>query len=913
MIHFCIIHKNRNIELLKLTIDSIFKQTEKGYYIHIFTSYNIKDIEHYKSDRIQQYINIDYTNIYKYISNGYVTIIEEGFVFINSYIDIINKYIISYDIICYNIVDYNAKLNDRIEPKNIPLKCCCIRASILPDINLNDNINAKYNNITYIILKDILISYLCNINNIKRFITKFLSNNMNTQVCKKYIDINNNICKKTVYIISNIRGGGASKYINDLISTYEANKMIFSYISSVKELNVMSTNIRNNDIILMQHLINTDISIQLLLNIIKDVKNRLNIQLITTIHDFYFFNDSYDNLYRYSNYTHSSYLEDVKPLKECSDLLYLSDIAIMPSVFVKNEFDKYFDLSHNSIVCEHIDTNVNHDYINIPYITNNIINIAIPHQLSEYKGIEYYNILFSISKYKGYNIKYHLFTRDTVKHPNIICHQPYNEDNLNDILQKNNIHAITFFNKWGETYCYSLTKGINSGLPIIYTNIGAFTERLPENKKYFPINSVPTKPLIQSMLYKCIDFILTNNIKTGYMDIYKTVPKLYDNIFKTNYMESIDNLYDSFKDKYEIVHKTVQPYAIYFPQFHAIHENNIAFYNGFHDNKNLDMAIKTNPNLYTPLNSLLGNYNLKYDNIINTQVSLAKSYGIKGFGIYYYWFSHNTVSGNNMLMKDVIDKFFEDKYDNFDVFFVYANEDWSNNPAFNQKENNHTIKNLYTEDNICNNINMLIPYFKHSNYRKIDNKPVFLLHHPWLLHPTELFLFKQISEKICIDNGFSGIHIILNGMVGKIRGFTHYHHHSNYKTMLSNSFIKIENNRRYIDYKAYINNYLPTEDKEDNLHDIHTIFTNFDNSVRLYNHANKDILITRTLNNSLDEFNRFLNIQLNKYTKKDKVNEVSKIFLMNAWNEWGEQMVLEPSNELGFSYLEILRNNLLKI
>ena len=149
-------------------------------------------------------------------------------------------------------------------------------------------------------------------------------------------------------------------------------------------------------------------------------------------------------------------------------------------------------------------------------------------------------------------------------------------------------------------------------------------------------------------------------------------------------------------------------------------------------------------------------------------------------------------------------------------------------------------------------------------------------------------------------------------MAKKIDGYVNYHHHSNYKTLLSNSFIKIINNKRYIDYKAYIDNYLPNEDNQENLNDIHTIFTNFDNSVRLYNHKNKDILITKTINNNLDEFSRFLNIQLNKYPKKDKTSKISKIFLMNAWNEWGEQMVLEPSNELGFAYLETFLKEIIK-
>ena len=35
--------------------------------------------------------------------------------------------------------------------------------------------------------------------------------------------------------------------------------------------------------------------------------------------------------------------------------------------------------------------------------------------------------------------------------------------------------------------------------------------------------------------------------------------------------------------------------------------------------------------------------------------------------------------------------------------------------------------------------------------------------------------------------------------------------------------------------------------------------------------------------------------------------------LFNAWNEWGEQMIIEPSNELGFLYLNVIKSELLKL
>ena len=63
---------------------------------------------------------------------------------------------------------------------------------------------------------------------------------------------------------------------------------------------------------------------------------------------------------------------------------------------------------------------------------------------------------------------------------------------------------------------------------------------------------------------------------------------------------------------------------------------------------------------------------------------------------------------------------------------------------------------------------------------------------------------------------------------------------------------------------------------------INTIFTNFDNTARLYSHNTivSTKCVTKTINNNIDQFKRFLNIQLNKY--KNKQTDISKIFLVNA-------------------------------
>ena len=101
---------------------------------------------------------------------------------------------------------------------------------------------------------------------------------------------------------------------------------------------------------------------------------------------------------------------------------------------------------------------------------NNEINIGNLSGFSEYKGRDY--ILDLIDKYKTYN-------NYTINFIVVGYNSPaYNETEYYEYVKKYNIHGLTYLNKWGETWCYSLTKALNTGLPIVYNNIGAFKERI---------------------------------------------------------------------------------------------------------------------------------------------------------------------------------------------------------------------------------------------------------------------------------------------------------------------------------------------------------------------------------------------------------------------------------------------------
>ena len=337
--------------------------------------------------------------------------------------------------------------------------------------------------------------------------------------------------KLKVYYITNVLVGGSFKYIQDLILSFPT--ISFIPITNIGELQKYSREFNSNHILLLQYLILSNISIT---NIIEIV-TRTNIKLVIPIHDFYYFSPSTND---FTIEIHNSYLKSNVIPSEKLHLFNLAKHIIFPSNFVKNEYLKYFNIS-NYIVSSHIDYEV-HPKIYIPPIKNKTINIALINELTECKGIEYYKELLKITNYNTYNINYHIFTGNKVfaNYPNTHIHPRYKNEQIISLLYENNIHSILFLNKWGETYCYSLTHALRSSIPLLYSNIGAFTERIPNLEHYFPVNPDPTTKYcslnsISDSFFKMLEYIIEKNESFPLIldnDSKHIIPDFYNKLFE---------------------------------------------------------------------------------------------------------------------------------------------------------------------------------------------------------------------------------------------------------------------------------------------------------------------------------------------------------------------------------------------
>lgn len=100
----------------------------------------------------------------------------------------------------------------------------------------------------------------------------------------------------------------------------------------------------------------------------------------------------------------------------------------------------------------------------------------------------------------------------------VVQHGAYVDENLDQLIRELQPHLIWFPAQWHETYCYTLSAALRSGLPILASDLGSFPERLQGRPLSFikPWRSTPIE--WNDTLLQIRDWLLANQdykIKQG--------------------------------------------------------------------------------------------------------------------------------------------------------------------------------------------------------------------------------------------------------------------------------------------------------------------------------------------------------------------------------------------------------------
>ena len=212
---------------------------------------------------------------------------------------------------------------------------------------------------------------------------------------------------------------------------------------------------------------------------------------------------------------------------------------------------------------------------------------------------------------------------------------------------------------------------------------------------------------------------------------------------------------------YQIVEMIPAPkiLPLYFPQFHAIPENDKFWGKNFTEWTLLRSALGND--IFRPLSESeggLGYYNLLDKMTRIKQSMIARSSGVYGFVYYHYWFSGKNAPDNHKVMYKIPELVLEEEEPNLPFMLSWANEPWSkrwtgemHDVLLGQDYGNKTE----WEDHF----NYLLKFFQHDMYIKVEGKPVFVIYRIGHID-SKLEPILALWNTLAISNGFPLLYII---------------------------------------------------------------------------------------------------------------------------------------------------------
>lgn len=348
--------------------------------------------------------------------------------------------------------------------------------------------------------------------------------------------------------------------------------------------------------------------------------------------------------------------------------------------------------------------------------------------------------------------------------------------------------------------------------------------------------------------------------------------------------------------------------AIYLPQFYENEDNNRWWGKGFTEWESVKTAEKYFPEHNEPRVPLEQNYyDLSKKETMLRQAELAHMYGVDGFCFYHYYFKDGKkeleVPAENLLKWKDIDMPF---------CFNWANEAWvrswsriGGNSWTEKGENivDECTNGILVEQDYGNqeawvkHFEYLLPFFQDERYIKIDGKPIFIFY-----RPNDI---KRLDEMVCcwrdlaIKSGLKGLYFIASkqNLVPSCLDATIIHEPRNSMNKLNEQGkLEIKSNVRCYEYKEICERI----NEEEPVYGVKTYFcgvTGYDDTPRRGKYGES------LIHSSPDIFEQ----ELRKLIQKSIYCQ-NEILFVNAWNEWGEGMYLEPDETNGYKYLDAIKS-----
>jgi lipopolysaccharide biosynthesis protein len=463
-------------------------------------------------------------------------------------------------------------------------------------------------------------------------------------------------------------------------------------------------------------------------------------------------------------------------------------------------------------------------------------------------------------------------------------------------------------------------KGVRAKNGTIYHDI-PFGKKRPDVALAYP-NRDPVKTLY-SGFSKRLDFndgslVVEVDLGEGFLpifhlDISYTSEALKDTYYNPylseNFAEHLNLLDNRRKYFYESDipaafkrnDSTPRLVAFYLPQFHPIEENDRAWGKGFTDWRNVASAVPRFVGHQQPvLPQDLGFYDLRLDSVIKDQIDLAKRHGLYGFCFYYYWFS------GKKLLDHPMESFLKHTEWDFNFMICWANENWTK--RWDGRDSEVIITQEYRAEDPLAFAKDIEHIITDPRYIQEAGKPILAVYRPKDLGDPKRYT--KAWRQYFKEN--HGMELQLVSVMGfddsdpREYGFdegldfspqTSFFKKSYFKDQkypmldMHNKLLDIKFQGEVADYRQValngrLNDYF-------NFPTYKSVTTSWDNDSR---RKGSGFVMQ---NYSPDLYAGWLNTVLRHETR----HKEAPIVFINAWNEWAENAVLEPSLHNEFAFL----------
>jgi len=351
-----------------------------------------------------------------------------------------------------------------------------------------------------------------------------------------------------------------------------------------------------------------------------------------------------------------------------------------------------------------------------------------------------------------------------------------------------------------------------------------------------------------------------------------------------------------------VLDRRIRAVPFYLPQFHATPENDRWWGEGFTEWHNVTSAQAVYPTHDQPkLPSALGFYDLRLDEVRTAQLNLAEAFGIEGFMYYYYWFT-----GKRLLSMPIESLHASSIRKKFCI--MWANENWTR--KWDGRSSDVLIGQDYGEVPATDFIEDVMEFLRDERYLTVDGKKVLSVY-----RVTQIPHYKAVFEhwrRRAREEGIGELILInvdvvreFDGLIGTatdsgLDGTHWFPPHNSKWEWIDHAPLGVDSEFRgnLLSYGALV------ADAERRLEKIESttypaVMVNFDNTARRQWGA--DVWH----GSNPYTFRRWLSTTSKQIAVRDPEQ---RLVFINAWNEWAEGAILEPTVRHGFGYLCAVRD-----